>query len=308
MSDPIDEYIASKLGGAANKPVTERFPDGSLRQYDAQTNTWTVLEAAPTTSEPRPAAFTLNGDRYEYKRGRDGEWAPYVVAKGEDANPAAQWQTGSTSSPFLIRQGANGQIEQAPNPNYVPPREPQAPLGRQLTPAELQLQELQVQKAQRDLANPFVLAQQQMAEAIGAIQRQIASGEIDPAEGERLIGLSRANIGAALAGTSPWQMEQAKTQQKQFDQTFQQQKAQQQQGLARGLLGDQLSTGSNMAQGLLSGLGGIYGKILGSSAPPTNFNPLDMAKAFTYDMGGGQQMNDLAKNILMGALQGQGGL
>ena len=168
-------------------------------------------------------------------------------------------------------------------------RGPQAPLGRQLPPAELQLQDLQVQKAQRDLMNPQLLAQQQAQEALTAIQAQIARGEITLQEGTKLMMLTRANLQAALRGTTPFQMQQ------------------QQQNLARGYLGDRAQTGSSMASGLLSGLGGIYGKIYSGTGAPL-MNPLDIAGGFTEQQYGGPQMADRAKALLTGAFQPQEGM
>jgi hypothetical protein len=69
------------------------------------------------------------------------------------------------------------------------------------------------------------------------------------------------------------------------------------------MLSDRLSTGSSLASSLVSGLGNIYGNILSSAKPPTNFDPMAMAKTFTDDMGGGSEMAQLAKAILAGALR-----
>jgi hypothetical protein len=56
----------------------------------------------------------------------------------------------------------------------------------------------------------------------------------------------------------------------------------------------------------MSGLGSTFGKIYGSTNPPTDFNPLSMAEGFTDQMGGGQQLSEMARAVLTGALQQTG--
>ncbi len=306
MTDPIDEYIAGlNAGSTTNTWVKVWRPEYNQYWYvDRMTGQYMQpaepVEASAAPKQPPAPSISTSArllPNYNPDASLNGyEWLEnpnYVPPGGSGPNTLNT----NTSDRYILTRMPDGSLKQEPNPNYVPPREPQAPLGRQLTPAELQLQQLNVLKAERELQNPLVLAQQQMNEAIGSIQQQIASGQIDPAEGERLISVARANLSSSLQGTTPWQMEQAKQQAKQ-----------QQTTLASNVLSDQLNVGSNMAQGLLSGAGGIFGKILQSSAPPTNFNPLDMAKGFVGEMGGGPEMSQLARSILMGALQqGQGG-
>lgn len=147
---------------------------------------------------------------------------------------------------------------------------------------------LQNEKLRRELQDPFTLRTQQHAEAIKAIQAMLSSGEIGVDQANKLIGLARENMNAALQGTTPWQMQK------------------QQQDLARGMLGDQQQTAGSLATGLLSGLGGIYGKVYSSTKPPA-IDPFDLVGPFMQQYGGGTEMGDLAKSILMGAFQ-QGGL
>ena len=145
---------------------------------------------------------------------------------------------------------------------------------------------LDVEKAQRDLMNPYLLQQQQIGEVITSIQGQLARGEIDMPTANGLMALARQNTAAALRGTTPFQIDQ------------------QRQTLARQVTSDNMSANTKMAANLLSGLGGIYGKILGNTNPPA-LDPLAMAQGFVNQTGPGPQINDLAKSLLMGALQPQ---
>ncbi|GEM_PF-4881283 len=101
-NDPTNmvDYNAS-LGNAwraANKPpipTTRQGPDQNEYQWSAETKQW----------GPAPGM-------------------PVSKSKQEE------WSTGSTSSPYMLRQKPDGSMEQMPNPNYVPPRESQPPQWR----------------------------------------------------------------------------------------------------------------------------------------------------------------------------------
>ena len=278
MSDPFDEAFQRAMGGGSSTdaPIFREGPDGQLYMWDA---TRGVFVPAP---------------------GMPGEWQ--IEGAAPTTPKTAQYQDPMDGSEWIIDSTTGEKIQQLSPaiPGWTPGRgvvaAPSTPQRAPRYPEEIQLAQLEIQKAQRDLMDPFSLAQQQVDAAIQSIQQRLARGEIDSAEATRLMSLARANIDATLRGATPWQMEQAQQQQKN-----------QQANLASNVLGDRMNVGSSMATGLLSGLGGIYGKILSSANPPTNFDPMLMAKTFTTDMGGGQQLSDMAKAILSGALQQQQG-
>lgn len=157
---------------------------------------------------------------------------------------------------------------------------------------------LNIQKAQQDLMSPFALREQQAEEAIKAIQQQLAAGTIDYKTANERMALVRANLDAALKGTTPWQMET-------YKQEREDRQNENRQSIAQNILSQNLSTGANLAQGLMSGATGIFGQILPGKGAPTNFNPLMMAQGFTEQMGGGSEMTQLARSILSGALGGE---
>jgi hypothetical protein len=277
-----DEYWVSY--DAPKSPTTKEAPGGAEFQWDAQLGTWKPAPGMPVPSTTQPTK------QYETDQGIV-EVPPSDIASGQ-AGPRQPGQlVWEDPNAPLKRSLLEAQITAAQ-------RVPAGPLGRQLTGAELELQQLQVDKAKRELANPYLTSIQQQQETIRVIQDQLASGQIDVEEANRLMGLTRSNLDATIRGTTPFQVDQLK-----------QTKKSQQENLARGVLGDQLQTGSNLASGLLTGLGGIYGKILGSSNPPLGFDPMAMGKSYVQDMNGGAELAQLAKALLTGALQPtQGGL
>lgn len=161
---------------------------------------------------------------------------------------------------------------------------------------------LRNQKAERDLMSKSVLAQQQADEAITRLQEQYANGQLSLQDRDKQMSLIRSNYEAAMKGTTPWDME---TWQKEQEQS----RIEKQQTLARNLMSDRLQTGSSLAQGLMTGLGGIYSKVYGRTKPPL-IDPFQLARDFTNSMGSDPQMTELARSVLMGALadhQPQGG-
>jgi uncharacterized protein YoaH (UPF0181 family) len=153
-------------------------------------------------------------------------------------------------------------------------------------PLDRRYKELQIQRAEQDLRDPFTLSLEQQDQAIRTIQQQLASGQLSPKDADQLIDQVRAATSAGLQGTTPYQMQTDR------------------QSLARGVLGDRMSNASSLAQGLLSGATDMFSRVLSSSNPPYNFDPFLMAKQYTDDLYGGPQMAETARAILMGALSG----
>lgn len=274
MADPFEQWVAQQTGGGSDSdtPLFRVGPDGQLYMWDASRGSfvpapgmpgaWQIEGAAPTTPKTTQYQDPMDGS----------EW---II----DATTGEKIQQLSPAIPGWV-----------PGRGVVAP--PQAPQRAPRYPEEIQMAQLQIQKAQRDLMDPATLALQQLDSVQKSIETKLRNREIDLAEADRLMTLARGNITAALKGTTPFQMEQ-----------FQQQQRAQQANLASNMLSDRLSTGSSLASSLVSGLGNIYGNILSSAKPPTNFDPMAMAKTFTDDMGGGSEMAQLAKAILAGALR-----
>jgi hypothetical protein len=210
-----------------------------------------------------------------------------------------QWQDPQTGAIYnLDAQGNKGEMLSSPIAGWIPGYGVQAPSrAAPLSAEDQRLKQLQIQKAEQGLMSPYALAQQQTQEAITAIQQQLARGEITVEEANRLMALTRANLEAAMQGTSPYQMEQDRL-------AAERSERQQRQSIASNIIDRSVSSGTSMANSLLSGASGIYGGILSSSKPPTNFDPLAMAKAYTDELGGGPEMSQMAQAILRGAMQG----
>ncbi len=155
--------------------------------------------------------------------------------------------------------------------------------------------QLENQRLERELQDPYTQALQAQEAALNHIHQQLLSGEIDQAQANRLMSLTRSNLDAVLQGTTPWGMQQE-----------QQRRRESQQNLAGGFLENQARTGTGLAEGLLSGLGSIYGKVYSSTKPPA-IDPLQLAQGFMGQMGGGQDLSDMARAVLSGAFKPQGG-
>jgi hypothetical protein len=307
--DPLDEVIAQQLGGGTTKTITVVHEDGSRWLHDAATGDPIRQMSGPTQTAQtnygyvtRPQAGssgvgpfqrtqqvpivetkTVNGVLYGRPEG-SAQFQPI-----QDFNPPTGTET-TIRGNTVYRQNADGTltpIQELPSTATAPQRAPRYP-------EEEQLARLQVQKAQQDLMSPYALAQQQTQEAITAIQQQLANGDITVEEANRLMALTRSNLEAAMQGTTPFQMDQARQQAERLER-------QQRENLAAQTLDRTVSSGTSMANALLSGASGIYGNMLNVGAP-LNFDPLAMAKGFVTDLGGGPQMSEMAQAILRGAL------
>jgi hypothetical protein len=152
----------------------------------------------------------------------------------------------------------------------------------------------QTDKIRQEMQGAQALALQQHYNVIGALQKQLAEGQTTPAEADKLMQLSKANLEAAMKGTTPFQMDQEKSKRENESRSQ-----------ANTYIKNQLDTGSQMATGLVGGLGTIYGKILGGQADvPYNFNPMQIAQDYTQQLSGGSELSTLALNILKGAFGG----
>ena len=315
--DPLDQIINDSLGGGESKTITVVHEDGSrwlhsastgepIRQMTgptqaAQAKTYGYVSTAP--SGPSDAGITARTSRTPIVEQKMVNDVLYGRAEGESTyRPLQDFSAPQAGAAARYREFGGNLYQETPEglklvlekgPAAAPQRAPRYP-------EEIELDRLKIQQMQQELMDPFSLAQQQYQQVIQTIQEQLAAGELSVEEADRMVALSKANLEATLQGTSPWQMEQARKAEERSER-------QQRQSLASGLVNQQMSSGSSMANSLLSGASGIYGGILKSSNAPLNFDPLAMAKGFVTDMAGGPDMAQMAQAILRGALSPQGG-
>lgn len=154
-------------------------------------------------------------------------------------------------------------------------------------------QDLTNQKLERELGNQFSQALKDADQAISELQAKHVRGEIGLDEMNRTADLIRENTVALLKGTTPFQLEQQKQNQQNIRAT-----------LAESYLNRRSQTAATMGQSLLSGLLGAYGKLRTSNNPPPMPDPLAMAWDFT-DYTGNDELSQLARSVLTGALGGQ---
>lgn len=204
-------------------------------------------------------------------------------------------QQGTTRQPYAaVKQIGNSLYGLRPGGTQYEliqtfPKDPQTLAPRY--PEDAEYAGLRNAKLRQELMNPYLLAQQQHDEAINAIHaRMLLPGtdpnHIDAAQANKLMDLTRQNLQATLMGTSPWQMRT------------------QQQGLAKGVLGEQMQLGGNLAGSLLSNIQSANQNIYSGAGPYTPIDPFALAKYGQETLGVNPQMSDLAKSILMSGMQG----
>ncbi len=183
-------------------------------------------------------------------------------------------------------------------PQRLAPRYPEEAQQAQLGVQETQLD---IQKKKQDM-NKLLSIIQQMDEGIKAIGEQYRTGSIGLDEANKMTDLLRENGKAALKGTTPHQIEQNRITNEQKQKELTQTRLNDQATLARGMFGDRQQNLGTLTQGLMSGLGQIYSKVYSSTNPPY----IDPAQYAGEIMGQADdsEMSQLAKAVLMGALQG----
>ena len=312
---PHGEEVTYENGEVWDEPADGREP-APINAAAVQGNRLRIAQESRTPPEETTGAWTIQ-KRYDGSTWRinkvTGE--EEQLSEGEqqgkyvtDSNGNVVWipaptldpgQAGPERPPSVVYQDPNADLKrQQAEAALAETRRRTAQIGVQAPrqpryPDEEEHARLQNEKLRRELQDPFTLRTQQHAEAIKAIEAMLNSGQLGTgaeayAKANKLIALARENMNAALQGTTPFQMQT------------------QRQDLARGVLGDQQQTAGSLATGLLSGLGGIYGKVYSSTRPPA-IDPFDLVGPFMQQYGGGPEMGGLAKSILMGAFQ-QGGL
>jgi len=219
------------------------------------------------------------------------------VEQEAGATKTTRWTDPTSGAEYIVNSETGEIVKQlsGPLPGWVPGRGVPAPAGAgpqraPRYPEEEELARLQVQKARQSLIPPQALVMQQHNETIDQVAAMLASGEMTPAQADEYMRLIQANTAAALRGTSPWQQEEAKRQTTQANRAA-----------GASMLNQRVSSGSSMASSLLSGAQEGFSRILGGTGAPTNFNPLEMAKGYVTDLGGGSQVSDFVKALLMGS-------
>jgi hypothetical protein len=122
---------------------------------------------------------------------------------------------------------------------------------------------------------------------------RVAKGEMTPEEADQYITRSKQYTDAALQGATPFQL------QKQQEDNERQVR---QQGID--LINQRMSTGSSLANSLLSATSSLAnGALPIPGRGPINIDPLAYAHSFLDDpgIGGGPQVSELARNLLMGS-------
>ncbi len=191
----------------------------------------------------------------------------------------------------------------AGNVGAPPQRAPRYPEEIELSQLDIEKTRLDIEKARQQMLGPYAQAMQQRTTALQLIEDRLGRGEMTFDEANNMVDLINKNTEALMRGTTPWEIEQAKQKEEQVARQERQRALEQQQNLALETLQGQTTTGSNLAQGLLSGAGSIYGKILGGTKPPLDFNPLLMASGFVNNQMG--NLGQLAQGILSNAFQQQ---
>lgn len=163
------------------------------------------------------------------------------------------------------------------------------PWEREQEEAQTEYYRAQTEKIRRELEPKYGRMLQDYYDSVRQIQGMIERGDMTPAEADAYMERFRANMEAALRGTTPFEQQRAQEQEKR-------QRAE----IGRDILNQRLTTGTSLATSLLSGFQQAL-PYLGAGLPrgeTLTFDPFAIARSFTTEMQGGQEVGDLARALL----------
>lgn len=268
------------------QPVKQEGNDGSIHYYNAKNGDylWTARAYDPSndprvTQSKNPVTENFPDRTKRQWNPQTGGWDIIGESPVDNKPPVTENFPDGTKRQWNPQTEDWDVIGEAPPPK-VPQRAPR-------WPEEVERDRLEVEKLRRELIPTQIRMIQEGYAAIDQAKRMMATGQLTPEEGDRIMNLTRQQIDAALRGTTPWQMEQEKMRQRQSEQE-----------LGSGLLRQRVSSATQMGQFLLTAAMGLR---MPKGQSTLNLNPLAIAKAFTDDMMGGAEIPSYAKNLLVGA-------
>jgi hypothetical protein len=147
--------------------------------------------------------------------------------------------------------------------------------------------ELTIEKKGRDLLGPATVALQNHIALIDQVEKMVAAGQLKPEQASQYVATSEQNYQAALRGTTvAAEQEAVKTH------------VRERQTLGRQLLDDRVNAGMSLAAALTTSAFGS-GVMMPKGATSLNYSPIAVAMETTDTLGGGPQVSDFAKSLLM---------
>jgi hypothetical protein len=200
-----------------------------------------------------PSTVTAGNTVYAWRQGRDGSWALY---------------------PELTK------------PAYSTPEEAES------ARLDIEAKRLAIAKAQRDALPLQLQALQNYDATIAFLVNERKANRITMDEMNAKMALVKANLDATMRGTTPWQIEEAKREQKNSDRT-----------LGNSILNNRVQTSSTLANSILQGALGANLRLRPGESS-LGIDPFAMATDYVNQQGGGAEMGDFAKALVTGAQAG----
>lgn len=288
----------SKAAQKDKEPPKVQMIDGKPYVWDEASSGFKPapgLPAGGTTAKPSSTKqlVTRNGKSYVY----DSDTGAFTPATGlPDEVVKPDKPTVHVAGNRVVTVGPDGQL----TTTVIDP-EAQA-LATQQAQQNLQQGALNIQKSQQALLPEALLAIKNHAALIVDLHKQVADPTSalygKPELADQYIAASKAYTDAALQGATPFQLQKQREDNERMSR---------QQGVD--LINQRLSSGSALASNLTNAAAGLAQHSLFAPGQ-TSFgvDPLAIAKAYTTDMGGGPEVSDFAKRLLMSSQPQHAGL
>lgn len=168
------------------------------------------------------------------------------------------------------------------------------PFDIQRSQAEAGLVDAQRREVERGILPPQQRLIQDAYDTIGHIQNLIESGQMSPTEATSYMQLTMESLQSALRGATPFEEHQERNRLR----TLQGQ-------LGRDLLTQRLSAGTDLASALIGASTSLAGRAMApAGGAPVSINPIGGLEGVLSQIGGGPEVSDLARQLLLAARPG----
>lgn len=260
-----NRYVNSDVG---DRWILRETPDGTLEQVPNPNYN-------PSTQQPK---FQLVSDPED---GSVWTWDPVTGTTGKQIfGPKKDPPVFKEYGNKVYRVDTSGQLTEVMT------------ISSDRNPLDDAYKRAQIAKMEQESTPPVTLLLQQRDQVAQQLADDIRKGRRTTEDAGRIMAGVDAQLDAALQGATPHQLDESKRR-----------AATERRALGNSILNQRLDSATSMGQSLISSATSLAGRAMSGAGgvERINFDPLAMARQFSVDTGGGQEIYDMGKALLGGA-------
>lgn len=264
--------------GPDTPPIREIGGDLYERGVDGA---WKKVISAPAKPKDTPDPLVREVDGSLYERGPDGEWHKAVAAAPTRRAPI-------TIGRSVYREKPDGSLEKIlEEPRDAPQRAERWPEEVARSRQQLAEGELDIEKKQRDLQGEAAVLLRNHISLIDSVEKMVADGQLKPEQAAEYISTSDKNYRAALRGSTLATEQERMRADRRAKNT-----------LGSDIINQRLSSGANLAA-QLSGQAMQSDVMMPVGKSSLGYSPSMLALEMTKELGGGPEVSEFAKRMLL---------